>query len=128
MERQDIKEVLMTCGFTERRHRDFIVDTEHFNQWEFFTLVDFDVLATLGQIADFDISATQLFRLSILKFWIEDKNRMREPHFSIHFRRDIDQCFQLYQAFLTAQSSNNFIPNGIRMIIVKIDIQYLYEE
>ena len=80
MERRDTKEALITCEFTERRHRDFIVDTEHFNHWESFTLVDFDALATLGQIADFDVSATQLFRLSVLKFWIEDKNRMREPH------------------------------------------------
>ena len=111
MEQQDIKEALKTCGFTERRHRDFIVDTENFNRWESFTLVDFDALVTLKQTADFDISATQLFCLSVLKFWIEDKNRMREPHSSIHFRRDIDQYFQLYQAFLTAQSSNNFIPN-----------------
>ena len=37
---------------------------------------------------------------------------MKEHHSSIHFKRDIDQHFQLYQAFLTAQSSNNFIPNG----------------
>ena len=112
MERQDIKAALFTCGFTERRHCDFIVDTEYFNCWEFFTLVDSNAFATLGQITDFDVSATQLFRLSVLKFWIEDKYRMRKPHSSIHFRRDIDQYFRLYQAFLTAQSTNNFIPNG----------------
>ena len=61
MERRDIKEALITCGFTERRHCDFIVDTERFNRWESFTLVDFDAFATLGQITDFDVSATQLF-------------------------------------------------------------------
>ena len=102
MEQRDIKETLKTCGFTERRHCDFIINTENFNRWESSTLVDFDVLATLGQITDFDISATQLFRLSVPKFWIEDKNRMKEHQSSIHFKRDKDQYFQLYQAFLTA--------------------------
>ena len=50
MEQRDIKAALFTCEFTERRHGDFIVDTEHFNRWESFTLVDFDAFATLGQI------------------------------------------------------------------------------
>ena len=66
MEQGDIKEALITCGSSEHRHRDFIVDTEHFNCWEFFTLFDFDALATLGTIADFDVSATQLFCFSVL--------------------------------------------------------------
>ena len=92
MERQDIKAVLFICGFERRRHRNFIVDTE-FNSWESFTLVDSDAFATLGQIADFYVSATQILRLSVLKFWIEDKYRMREPLSSIHFSRDIEQYF-----------------------------------
>ena len=36
---------------------------------------------------------------------------MRERHSSIHFRQDIEQYFRLYQASLTAQSTNDFIPN-----------------
>ena len=95
MEQRDIKAALFICGFQIRRHCDFIVDIE-FSSWKSFTLVDSDAFATLGQFADFDISATQILRLSVLKFWIEDKYRMREPHSSIHFRRDIEQYFRLY--------------------------------
>ena len=73
MKRRDIKEALRTCGFADRTHRDFIVHTESFNWWGSFTLVDFDALATLRTTAPFDISASQLLRLSVLKFWIEEK-------------------------------------------------------
>ena len=58
MEQQNIKAVLFICGFEERRHRDFIVGTEHFNCWESFILVDSDAFATLRQITDFDVSDT----------------------------------------------------------------------
>ena len=37
---------------------------------------------------------------------------MNEHQFSIHFKRDIDEYFQLYRAFLTAQSNSNHIPHG----------------
>ena len=102
MEQRDIKEAPKTCGFTDCTHRDFIVHTENSNRWGSFTLVDFDALATLRTTTTFDISASQLLRLSVLKFWIEDKNRMKEHHFASQFRQDIDEYFQLYQAFVTA--------------------------
>ena len=92
MKQRDIKAAHFICGFERRRHCDFIVDTE-FNSWESFTLVDSDAFVTLGQIADFDVSATQILCLSVRKFWIEDKYRMREPLSSIHFSRDIEQYF-----------------------------------
>ena len=37
---------------------------------------------------------------------------MREPLSSIHFGQDTEQYFPLYLAFITAQSTNNVIPNG----------------
>ena len=89
MERRDIKAALFICGFERCRHHDFIADTE-FNSWESFTLVDSDAFATLGEFADFNISATQILRLLVLKFWIEDKYRMKEPLSSIYFRQDIE--------------------------------------
>ena len=95
MERGDIKEALNTCGFIDPKHRNFIVHTENFNYWGCYTLVDFDALVTLRATAPFDISATQLLRLSVLKFWIEDKIRMNERHLASQFRQDIDQYFQL---------------------------------
>ena len=75
-------------------------------------MINFDALVALRQTADFDTSASQLFCLSVLKFWIEDKNRMKEHQFFIHFKRDKDEYFQLYQAFLTAQNNSNHIPHG----------------
>ena len=102
MERRDIKEALKVCGFTNPTNCNFIVHTENFSRWGSFTLVDFDALATPGATATFDVSATKLFCLAVLKFWIEDKIRMNEPHLASQFRQDIDQYFQLYQTFVTA--------------------------
>ena len=75
-------------------------------------MVDFDASATLRTTAPFDISASQLLRLSVLKFWIEDKNRMNERHLASQFRQEIDEYFQLYQAFVTAQGNSNRVPYG----------------
>ena len=90
MEQRDIKEALKVCGFTDPTHCNFIVHTENFSRWGSFILVNFDAFATLRATATFDISATQLLRLSVLKFWIEDKIRMNEPHLASQFRQDID--------------------------------------
>ena len=58
-------------------------------------LVDFDALATIKATTPFDINTTKLFHLAILKFWIEDKIRMNEPHLVSQFRQDITWYFQL---------------------------------
>ena len=112
MKRRDIKEALKTCGFTDCTHRDFIVYRENFNWWGSFTLVDFDALATLRTTTTFDSIASQLLRLSVLKRWIEDKNRMKERHLASQFRQDMDEYSQLYQAFVTAQGNSNRVPHG----------------
>ena len=94
-----------------RRHCDFIVNTE-FSTWKSFTLVDFNAFTTFGEFTGFNISATRILCLSVLKFWIEGKYRMKETISSIHFGQDIEQYFPLYQTFLTAQRTNHIIPNG----------------
>ena len=91
MKQRDIKEALKTCWFTNPTHHIFIVHTEDFSRWGSFTLVDFDALHTLRATAAFNIRATKLFCLAVLKFWIEDKIRMNEPHLASQFRQDIDQ-------------------------------------
>ena len=68
MEQREIKEALKTCGFTDVTQHNFIVHTENFNRWRFITLVDFDTLATISVTAPFDISATKLFCLAVIKF------------------------------------------------------------
>ena len=112
MEQRDIKEALKTCGFTDPTHRNFIVHTKNFSCWGSFTLVNFDALTTLRATVTFNISVTKLFCFAILKFLIEDKIRMNEPHFASQFRQDIDQYFQLYQTFVTAKNNSNLVPHG----------------
>ena len=75
-------------------------------------MVDFDALATLRATVPFDISATQLLRLLVLKFWIEDGIRMNEHRLASQFRQNIDQYFQLYQTFVTARSNSDCVPHG----------------
>ena len=114
MERQFIKASLLTCRFKSRECRDFIVDTE-FGTWGSFYSVDSNVFATLrGRLAaaGFDITATQMLNLSVLKFYVEDKHRMKENFTSEDFKQEIQQYFPLYQTFLTAQSTSHTIPNG----------------
>ena len=45
-------------------------------------------------------------------FWIEDKNRMNGRHLASQFRQEIDEYFQQYQAFVTAQGNSNCVPHG----------------
>ena len=113
-ERQDIKTALLICGFEVHELCDFIIDTE-FGTWRSFTFVDSNVFATLGArlaFEGFNITATQTISLSILKFWVEDKYRMKENFTSTDFEQEIKQYFPLYQTFLIAQCTSHIIPNG----------------
>ena len=114
MERQDIKAALHICGFKTLVHRDFIVETE-FGIWRSFTSVDSNVFATFGArlaFAGYNVTATQILNLSVLKFWVEDKYRMKEDFTSNDFGQEIEQYFPLYQTFLIAQSTSHTISNG----------------
>ena len=115
MERRHIKASLIICGFESRECRDFIVDTE-FSTWRSFVSVYSHVIATLGArlaAAGFVVTATQMLNLSVLKFWVEDKYRMKENWIdSRDFEREIQQYFPIYQTFLIAQSTRHIIPNG----------------
>ena len=114
MERRHIKASLLICGFESRECRDFIVDTE-FSTWRSFVSVYSHVIATLGArlaAAGFVVTATQMLNLSVLKFWVEDKYRMKENFTSNDFKQEIQQYFPLYQTFLIAQSTSHTIPNG----------------
>ena len=114
MERRFIKASLLTCGFKDPDCRDFIVGTE-FGTWRSFYSVDPNVFATLrGRLAGagFDCTAIQMLNLSVLKFYVEDKHRMKEYFTSNDFKREIQQYFTIYQDFLTAKSMSHTIPIG----------------
>ena len=119
MERQDIKAALHICGFKTLVHRDFIVETE-FGIWRSFTSVDSNVFATFGArlaFAGYNVTATQILNLSVLKFWVEDKYRMKENFTFNDFRQEIEQFFPLCQTFLIAQSTSHIIPNGSKFSV-----------
>ena len=89
--------------------QNFIVYTENFDCWRSITLVDSDDLATISVAAPFHNSATKLFCLAILKFWIEDKIRMNEPHLARPFRKNIPWYFQLYLIFIAAKPNYDHV-------------------
>ena len=111
MERQQIRSALCTCGFEESEERDFIVDTE-FVDWGSFALVNLDVFAAIGDrlaAAGYRVATTQMLNLSVLKFWVEDKYRMKEHKDATVFRREKDKYLLLHQTFLTAQHMSRFL-------------------
>ena len=114
MEQQQIRSVLRACGFTESEEQDFILDTE-FGDWNSSASVNSDVFAALGDrlaTAGCRVTATQMLNLSVLKFWVEDKYMMKEHISSTIFRRERNEYFPLYQAFLTSQQMSRTLPNG----------------
>ena len=113
MERQQIRSALCACGFTKSEEQDFIVDTE-FGNWNSFALVNSDVFAAFGNClatAGCRVTATRMLNLSVLKFWVEDKYRMKEHKDSTIFRRGRNEYLPLYQTFLTAQHMSRTLPN-----------------
>ena len=119
MERRHIKAALRICGFELSECRDFIVETE-FDSWRSFT----NSLTTLGgrlATAGYSITAAQTLNLSVLKFWVEDKYRMKERITSKDFQEEIIQYFPIYQTFLIAQSTSRIIPNGPKFSVNNYD-------
>ena len=93
MERRQIRSALRACGFTKSEEQNFIVDTE-FGDWISFALVNSDVFAALGNrltTAGCKVTATRMHNLSVLKFWVEDKYRMKEHKDATVFRREKDE-------------------------------------
>ena len=119
MERRDIKAALRIFGFKTREYCDFVVETE-FGTWRSFASVDSNIFATLGACLAFvgyNGTATQILNLSVLKFWVEDKYRMKENFTFNDFRQEIEQFFPLCQTFLIAQSTSHIIPNGSKFSV-----------
>ena len=126
MERQHIKAALRTCGFEPRQCREFLVNTE-FGSWRSFSSVNTDFFDALGdrlKIAGFNITVRQTLNLSVLKFWVEDKHRMREGMTSRDFQEEITQYFPLYHTFLIAQNASRIMPTGPRFSVDGYDEFY----
>ena len=93
MERRHIKAALRICGFESSECRDFIVETE-FDSWRSFT----NSFTTLGgrlATAGYNITAAQTLNLSVLKFWVEDKYRMKERITAKDFQEEIIEYFPI---------------------------------
>ena len=126
MERRQIRSALRACGFTKREEQDFIVDTE-FGDWISFSSVNSGVFAALGNrlaIAGCRVTATGMHNLSVLKFWAEDKYRMKEHKDATIFRRERNEYLRLYQAFLTAQQMSRTLPTGPKFSVNNFDEFY----
>ena len=99
-----IRNVLTTCGFTVATERNFTMGNEGLDCWIAFTLIIFDDLATIRNFAQFTISALKLRCLIVLKFWIDDKIRMNEPHVASQFTQDTITTYnRLCEAFVAAR-------------------------
>ena len=126
MERRQIRSALHACGFTKKEERDYIVDTE-FGDWISFASVNSDVFAALGNrlaTAGCKVTPTRMYNLSVLKFWVEDKYRMKEHKDATVFRREKDDYLLLYQTFLTAQHMSRTLPNGPMFSVHNFDAFY----
>ena len=82
---------------------------EGLDHWISFTLIDFEDLANIDKLASrhtspFMIGVLKLKCLNTLKFWIEDKIRMNEPHAAWDFTWDVLMVYiRLYSAFVAAK-------------------------
>ena len=83
-----IEYVLVTCGLTSVAERAFITINEGLDCWVAFTLITFEDLTNIRDNAPFTINAVKLRCFAILKFWIEDKIRMYEPHVASQFTQN----------------------------------------
>ena len=96
MEQRNIQAALRTCGFEAREDCDFVVETE-FGDWRSFPSVDSDVFVTLGAclvVTRCKVTAIQMLNLSVLKFWVEDKYRMKERITSKIFEQEREEYFR----------------------------------
>ena len=90
-------------------------------------MVNSDVFAALGDrlaTAGCRVTATRMLNLSVLKFWVEDKYRMKEHISSKIFKRERNEYLSLYQAFLTAQHISRTLPNGPKLSVYNFDKFY----
>ena len=89
-QRTAIGAVLTTCSFTLAVERNYVMENENLDRWTAFSLIGYDDLASIAKNASrhsvpFLIGVLKLKCLATLKFWIEDKNRMNEPHAAAQF-------------------------------------------
>ena len=110
--------VLTTCGFGIAGERNFIIGNEGLDRFLSFTMITYDDLANITKNASrhtppFSIGVLKMKMLTALKFWIEDKIRMNEPHVAGHFTRQVmTDYIKLYAAFVVAQNENAEFVNG----------------
>ena len=96
----------------------YMMTNEGLNCWINFTLIDFKDLANIAKLASchttpFTIGVLKLKCLNALKFWIEDKIRINEPHVAGDFTWDVTTVYiQLYAAYVAAKDDNVELVNG----------------
>ena len=117
-QRTAIINVLTTCGFGIAGERNFIINNEGLDRFLSFTMITYEDLANIAKNASrhtppFSIGVLRMKILAALKFWIEDKIRMNEPHVANQFTRPVmTDYIKLYAAFVAAQDENAEFVNG----------------
>ena len=96
-----IGNVLTTCYFTLAVERAYIMRNKGLDCWVAFTLISFEDLTTIRNNAPFTINTLKLKCLVVLKFWIDDKIRIYEPHVTSQFTQDTIITYNwLHKTFL----------------------------
>ena len=112
VQRTAIGAVLSICGFNTAAQRNFFMDNEGLDRWTAFSLIDYDDLLRIAKnaslhTATFSIGVLKLKCLAVLKFWIEDKTRMNEPHVTAQFTcATMTIYIKLYSAYVAAKDDN----------------------
>ena len=114
--------VLITCGFGIAGERNFTINNEGLDRFLSFTMISYEDLAHIAKMhlvnnlpppPAFSIGVLKIKMLTALKFWIEDKIRMNEPHVAGHFTRQVmTNYIKLYAAFVANKVENAKYVNG----------------
>ena len=109
---------LTTCGYTLAAERNFIMNNEGLNCLTAFSLIGYDDLVSIaknasGHTIPFSTGVLNLKCLVPLKFLIEDKIRMNEPHVAAQFTCvTMTTYIKLYSAYVAAKDDNIEFVNG----------------
>ena len=110
-QRTAMSNILTTCGFG-------VINDEGLDRFLSFTMISYEDLAHIAKnatrhIPPFSIGVLKMKMLTALKFWIEDKIRMNEPHVAGHFTRQVmTEYVKLYAAFVANKVENAEFVNG----------------
>ena len=86
------------------------MDNEDLDRWTAFSLIGYDDLPSIAKntprhTAPFSIGVLELKCLAAMKFWIEDKTRINEPHVTAQFTcATMTVYMKLYSAYVTLSS------------------------